>query len=374
MGDAGAADGDYAERAMKINSGFHLSLFGVLCALSLCSYAHAQGCLAAHTSSTMQSAITSAGDSFTDQGAGFLRHHPLTVEVDWRSFSSFRHFSGEVENTQRAVLNTQIKNHQNIYNISMDLQLTPRWSVNAFVPVLQGTRNQKYPPYGIYDIAGVGDMIVGAQAWVLRPPTENGGNIAFSVGLKLPTGLNNGLSTARLANGTVQKVVADQSLQPGDGTWGFTLGTQAYKQTYFKTVGYFQGSWLFNPADTNGVPTFRSVPAEAVMSATDQYLFRAGLSRHVPRVHGLAASFGGRMEGIPVRDAFGKSDGFRRPGYIISIEPALQFQHHRDLISLAAPWAVQRNRRASVPDLARGAHGDAAFADYAIILSASHTF
>ena len=355
---------------------FSRSTLLAVCVLSLFAASpriRAQGCLAAHTSSTIQGCITSGGANF-DGGLGILHHHPLTVEVDWRSFSSFRHFSGEVENTQRALLNTQIKNHQNIYNISADLQLTPRWSVNAFVPVLQGTRNQKYAPYGIYDIAGVGDMIVGAQAWVIKPPAENGGNIAISAGLKLPTGLSNGMGTARLANGTIEKAVADQSLQPGDGSWGFTLGAQAYKQTLFHTVGYFQGSWLFNPRDTNGVPTFRAVPAESVMSVTDQYLFRAGLSRHVPKVHGLAASFGGRMEGIPVRDAFGKSDGFRRPGYIISVEPAIQYQHRRDMISLTSPWAIQRNRRASVPDLARGAHGDAAFADYAIILSASHTF
>ncbi len=341
---------------------------------ALLSNAHGQGCLAAHTSSTIQGCLTSSGENVSDSKSHFLRNHPLTVEVDWRSFSSFRHFSGEVENTQRAVLNTQIKNHQNIYNISTDLQLTPRWSVNVFVPVLQGTRNQKYAPYGIYDIAGIGDMIVGAQAWVLRPPAENGGNVAFSVGLKLPTGLNNGMGTAKLANGTVQKAVADQSLQPGDGTWGFTLGSQAYKNTYFHLVGYFQGSWLFSPADTNGVPTFRAAQLESAMSATDQYLFRAGLSRHVPKLRGLAASFGGRMEGIPVRDAFGKSDGFRRPGYIISIEPALQYQRRREMISLTAPWAIQRNRRASVTDLARGTHGDAAFADYAVVLSASHTF
>ena len=124
------------------------------------------------------------------------------------------------------------------------------------------------------------DPCDGAQAWVLRPPAENGGNIAFSAGLKLPTGINNGTGAARLANGTIQKVVADQSMQPGDGSWGFTLGSQAYKQTYFHTIGYFQGSWLFNPRDTNGVPTFRSAKGEDVMSVTDQYLFRAGLSRH----------------------------------------------------------------------------------------------
>jgi hypothetical protein len=349
------------------------------CIFALASFttnAQAQGCLAAHTSSTIQSCITSGGsnDGGDPGGPSFLRKHPLTVEVDWRSFSSFRHFSGEVENTARAAAGLDIENHQNIYNISTDLQLTPRWSINAFVPVLQGTRDQKYAPVGKFDIAGIGDMIVGAQAWVLKPPAENGGNVAFSFGLKLPTGLNNGMGTARLSNGTVQKVVADQSLQPGDGEWGFTLGSQAYKQTYFHTIGYFQGSWLFNPVDTNNVPTFRSNKGEGLMSVTDQYLFRAGLSRHVPKLRGLAASFGGRMEGIPVRDAFGKSDGFRRPGYIISIEPSAQYQYRHNMLSLTAPWAIQRNRRRSVTDIANGTHGDAAFADYAIVLSASHTF
>ena len=352
---------------LRLALAFRLAALTLFC---LPAAAHAQGCLAAHTNTSMQGCL---GDNQTTVGS-LLRSHPLTIEVDWRSFSSFRHFSGEKENLQREILNTQIKNHQNIYNVSADLQLSPRWSVNAFVPVLQGTRNQKYAPFGVYDIAGLGDIIVGAQAWVLRPPAENGGNIAFSAGLKLPTGLNNGMGTATLANGTVQKVVADQSLQPGDGSWGFTLGSQAYKQTLFHTTAYFQGSWLFNPRDTNGVPTFRTAPGEQVMSVTDQYLFRGGLSRHVPRVRGLAGSFGGRMEGIPVRDAFGKSDGFRRPGYIISIDPGVQFQHKRTMLAVTAPWAVQRNRRASVTDLAHGTHGDAAFADYAVLVGLSHTF
>jgi hypothetical protein len=338
--------------------------------LLLSTEVNAQGCLAAHTNNSMQGCLTGAQSS----NGQLLRHHPITVEVDWRSFSSFRHFVGEAEQTQREALNTQIKNHQNLYNISVDMQLTPRWSASIFVPVVQGTRNQKYAPNGIYDIAGLGDIIIGAQTWLLRGPSERGGNVAFNFGLKLPTGLNNGMGTGRLANGTVQKVVADQSLQPGDGTWGFTLGTQAYQQTYFHTTAYFQGSWLFNPADTNGVPTFRTGVGEGTMSATDQYLFRGGLSRHVPHLRGLAASFGGRMEGIPVRDAFGSSNGFRRPGYIISIDPSLQYQYGRNMFALASPWAIQRNRRANITDLAAHKHGDAAFADYAIILSASRSF
>jgi hypothetical protein len=35
-----------------------------------------------------------------------------------------------------------------------------------------------------------------------------------------------------------------------------------------------------------------------------------GIARAVPGVPGLVATFGGRWEGVPVRDLLGKSDGF----------------------------------------------------------------
>ena len=141
--------------------------------------------------------------------------------------------------------------------------------------------------------------------------------------LKLPTGYNDAKGTTILSGGQTQVHPFDESIQPGDGTWGFSLATAAYRELYWKTYGYFTGSWLFNPQDTTGVKTFRSAPGEEIVSATDQYLWRGGVSRAVAKLRGLALSFGGRMEGIPVRDGFGSSNGFRRPGYVISIEPGL---------------------------------------------------
>ena len=174
---------------------FCAALLSGVALLSGASFAGAQGCLAAHTNSSMLGCITSDGHSAGGGSVGYLRYHPLTVEVDWRSFSSFRHFSGTVENTSRQTNGNFIPNHQNLYNVSVSMQLSPRWSVNTFVPVLQGTRDQKYPPVQKVDIGGIGDMIVGVEAWVFRPPTERGGDIAFSAGLKLPTGINNGMGT-----------------------------------------------------------------------------------------------------------------------------------------------------------------------------------
>src|SRR5439155_8688365 len=118
---------------------------------------------------------------------------------------------------------------------------------------------------------------------------------------------------------------ADQSIQAGDGGTGFAIDIGAYKRTYFNSELYFAGVYLFNPRDTNGVSSFRSRPGETVLSVTDQYLFRGGIGHAIPRVRGLAMSIGGRIEGVPVRDAFGRANGFRRPGYAISVDPGFLY-------------------------------------------------
>ena len=238
---------------------------------------------------------------------------------------------------------------------------------------MTGTRHQQ-GNVNVSRVGGIGDITAGVQAWVFRPPTESHGNIAFSMSLKMPTGINDAKGTTILSNGTTQIRNFDQSIQPGDGSWGFTLATQAYRQTYFRTALYFTGSWLFNPRDTNGVKTFRSAPHEDVMSVTDQYLWRGGFSHNVPKVRNLALSLGGRMEGVPVRDAFGASNGFRRPGYVISIEPGLAFSYRNNMLNVSAPWAMERNRKISTADIQNHTHGDAAFADYTVIATYSRRF
>jgi hypothetical protein len=131
---------------------------------------------------------------------------------------------------------------------------------------------------------------------------------------------------------------------------------------------------LFNPRDTNNVPTFRRAAGEQVMSVADQYLYRGGISHAVPRVRGLTATIGGRMEGVPVHDALGGSNGFRRPGYAISVDPGFLYSRGKYLFACNIPWAVERNRRRSVADYKNGTRGDAAFADYALIFSLSRRF
>jgi len=108
-----------------------------------------------------------------------------------------------------------------------------------------------------------------------------------------PDGIYDATGSA-LYKGQIVKATADQSMQPGDGAWGFNVGTQAYRSLWHIASVYAQGTYLFNPEDTNGVATFRSQPGQSVMSVTDQYLYRAGISQGVPKLKGLALSLGVR--------------------------------------------------------------------------------
>jgi hypothetical protein len=83
-----------------------------------------------------------------------------------------------------------------------------------------------------------------------------------------------------------------------------------------------------------------------------------------------------RFEGIPVRDLVGGSQGFRRPGNILSIEPSVNYMRGGTTLFLSVPVAIRRERPQSVTDLeteiATGSprNGDSAFADYLISFGA----
>lgn len=292
----------------------------------------------------------------------------------YRYQPSFRHYVGTVEQVQRERLGNQILNIYHMFDVSVQRQLTKRLSASASLPIVFAYRNQLYPPRGEFRVNGIGDATVGLHGWLFRPPTESGANIGLGVSLKMPTGRYNATGPAVLANGQPVNATADQSVQIGDGGTGFAVDLQAFHPGPFTMMMYFNAVYLFNPRNTNGVSTFRSRPGETVMSVSDQYLYRGGVSRAVPKVRGLFVSFGGRMEGVPVRDAIGRSDGFRRPGYAISADPGFMYSRWGSVWSVSIPVAIERNRKRSVPDYRNGIHGDAAFADYSVIVGFSRRF
>jgi hypothetical protein len=321
---------------------------------------------------------------------GPLSAHHWSISTGYRYQHSFRHFVGTTEQTQREAQKTAVVNYLNLFDVSVTYKINPLWSLTASLPIMNATRTYDHQlfqvllhipnaPDQVTHSNGIGDLAVSAQFWLHRPPAENGHNIAFSFGAVMPTGKDNVRDTVQTVNGP-QQVYVDQSIQLGMGGWGITLGTEAYQRVK-KAVLYASGAYLLTPQERNGVPNaslagvkFPTNPLTSTMSIPDQYLADGGIAYPVPKIRGLAAKFGVRYEGVKVRDLIGGSLGFRRPGYALSVEPGLQYERAKNTWSVNIPVAVQRNRKRSVPDLIQGTAGDAAFADYLILVGYARSF
>jgi hypothetical protein len=295
-----------------------------------------------------------------------------TVSVGYRFQPSSRHFVGSVEQKQREIAHNQVQNVLHLFDLSVERQISRRWALDFSVPFSHEYRDQSKT---LYRTTGIGDMTVGARYWIFRPPTENGGNIVVGMSLKLPTGKDNstGSPVSKTTGQPVQTALADQSIQLGDGGVGFSIDMQAYRPLVLGSMGYVTGSYLFNPEETNGVLTGRSKQGEGVMSVADQYLARAGVAHAVPGLP-IVITMGLRMEGVPVKDVFGGSLGFRRPGYAVSGDPGFLVSVRNNVFSCNVPWAIYRKRPRSVADLTVGGAGDAAFADYLVTIGYSRRF
>jgi hypothetical protein len=318
--------------------------------------------------------IVSRGDQVggASQKSSWLSPERWQISIGYRWQHSHRHFVGTEEQHERAERRTEVNNKIHVIDVAGTYEVTPRFSLSFSVPMLFAERFGQSTPENATHSRGVGDISVVGRMWLMRPPSEARQNVSFGLGVKFPTGRSNVTDIVQTAQGPVRRNV-DQSIQPGDGGYGMVLDFQAYKAIK-STRLYASGVYLINPRRTNGVLTGRSRASEAVMSVADQYLYRAGAVFPFPKVRSLAWSMSIRGEGVPSTDLIGKSDGFRRPGYAISVEPGLIFSRGRDSYSFSVPVAVRRNRTRSVPDILENRHGDAAFADYIILAGYSRRF
>lgn len=292
------------------------------------------------------------------------------VTFGYRWQDSFRHFVGDVEQPQRVLQNTQQENKIHLFDVALSYRATRRWSFTVSGPFMFANRIN-HRTSGLTQSNGLGDMTVGAKFWVWRPPSESHQNIQIGISVKLPTGKPDVTSLITgTATPSATKTTVDQSIQLGDAGTGFALDYLAYKSLPRGFTLFSTGVYLFNPRNTYTATT----PGARVLSVPDQYLIRGGVGYALPKLHGVALSLAGRDEGAPARDLIGREDGFRRPGYAVSIEPGIQFGRGRSLWSFSYAIAVRRDRTRSVQDVASGGHGDAAFADSVMLIAYSRSF
>ncbi|WP_224487978.1 hypothetical protein [Robertkochia flava] len=341
-------------------------------ALSACSGIWAQGCVAIRHFSTC------AGNNLE---SNLLMPGDLQIGTNYRYFKSFRHFRGTEEEPDRIANGSEVINHSHSWDMFLSYGISNRMYASLTIPLVINTRSSLYEhgreERNMTFSRGVADIRAGAGYWLLDPEKHQHSNIAIGAGIKLPTGNFNATDIFYNVGPDVgsQTRPVDQSIQPGDGGFGFTIDLQYYARITEKLYTYGGGFYLFNPRETNGIRTFRETLSpilenESIMSVPDQFAVRAGLSYTLNGF--LSGSLGMRYEGVPVEDVLGGSEGFRRPGNVLSLDPGIYYMKNNFTFNLNVPVAVRRERPQSVTDretemiTGNPRNGDAAFADYLI--------
>lgn len=309
------------------------------------------------------------------------------LNLNNRYFKSYKHFVGTEEQHERIEKGNNVINHAYELDATALRTFNSRWSAAITVPMLSFARSSWYEHDGNTRHSthsfGLGDIRVSAYRWMFDPVTSHKGNVQLGLGIKLPTGNYNYMDYFyKKADSSILGPV-DQSIQLGDGGTGISFELNTFYNFTHRLGVYGNFFYLSNPREVNGTSATRGSAANAtakkyntdVMSVPDLFMARAGLSYMVNR---FTFAGGARVEGLPSKDIIGGSRGFRRPGYIVSVEPQITYVGKSVSFNLSVPVAVKRDRTQSDSDKRRSkdtgtkVQGDAAFADY--LISAGLTF
>jgi hypothetical protein len=319
----------------------------------------------------------------------------------WSVSLSFRYY-----NSRQDVLGDDPQDEPIIYAnthvYSLDLNVvyaaTKRLSLVMDIPFQYGTRGTSIehdfaipnpPPLHTMEAGGLSDIRLRGDFWLLDPDKHPNQNIALGLGVKFPTGDYAASDTAFRPTGPVERPV-DPAIQPGDGGWGIVFHGHGFTTLSSKgwlknTFVYVDGTYLCNPEEMNDTQqVLGDVPAATAGgdpgllydSVPDQFLARIGLTQVAFPIKELSFSFGGRFEGTPSHDLIGGSEGWRLPGYAVSVEPGISYSRGHDYIAVTVPIAVFRHASRSAPFERLGVPGPglATIADYQITLTYTHTF
>jgi hypothetical protein len=223
-------------------------------------------------------------------------------------------------------------------------------------------------------------MLFGARHWFMDCATYPDRNVSVSFGMKAPTGRSDARDLFPNAQGLdIRERVVDQSIQLGDGGWGFYLSSEGFAQVGSWTL-FGSGIYLFNPRTRNNTISPPSMlapggpdtvaPSLRYNTVNDSYLVRGGAGHSIPGLTGTGVSLAARIEGVPVHDVFGETDGFRRPGYYLTLEPGLNYATGRTTWFLSVPFRVHQNVK---PD-ANGVAKDSTFADHMVLVGVTYRF
>jgi hypothetical protein len=250
---------------------------------------------------------------------------------------------------------TLVTNRIYTLNISLIRLLRKGWSFALNVPIAANSRNNgadhmgplSYPKYTTRAF-GLGDIRLSIYKWFLDPSINKKWNVQGGLGIKIPTGDFRYQDYFYRKDDSTVFAPVDQAIQLGDGGTGITAELGAFYSFTNSINIYFQGFYLINPREQNGVSNLKGrAPTQSqiknnttVMSVPDQYSLRGGASFQFQK---LVLTAGLRYEKVPENDLIGSNKGFRRAATIASLEPGLTYKMKNTLAFVYVGVPYYRN-------------------------------
>jgi hypothetical protein len=281
----------------------------------------------------------------------YLQKGKWQIQGSFNRYTSYEPFTGSEIQQSTIDAGANPKTGGTSLNFQGAYALTSRSNLTIEVPVILnsywnyplGAAGTRYE----MDTHGLGDIVVGERMWLLNTKTSTKQNLAIQFALRLPTGDSN--YQVQYPNGAgldIRSRAAKSDVQPGSGGVGLRLALQGFRRfSHFAVYG--NALYLFSlkeQNDTNSIMyTFLgpSVPANIRHNAVpDSYLYQAGISAPIPGLKKLSVSFGSQMAGVPGYNVLTGDEGFRQPGYLVTVNPALSLSTKYATYSVGVPVRV----------------------------------
>ena len=283
------------------------------------------------------------------------------LSINTRYFKSFRDFKEKVDQKTPKQNEAVVKSFSTDFSISRFL--SNGWSLNFSLPIASNSREASAEHGGTNTTRhtthsfGVGDIRLTAYKWLLKPTVKQKINIQLGLGIKLPTG-DYKYQDYFYRNDSVKILSAvNPSIQLGDGGTGIITELNLfYILNAARTISlYGNFYYMLNPREQNGTaitsgripPRIDSLANNIIMSVADQFSIRAGVNFSLKN---WAFSAGIRDEGSPVEDLIGGSEGVRRAGYNLSVEPGILYKIKKTTLYVYVPFIIDRKISQNLPD------------------------
>jgi len=267
----------------------------------------------------------------------YLEKGEWQFQGSFNRYNSTEFFVGSTLQSDLVAADAAPKEGGTSLNFQGAYALTRKINIMAEVPILLDSY-WNYPLGGArreMKTRGLGDVVIGGRLWLFNTEKNTKQNLALQLSFRLPTGDSN--YQVLYPNGLGQDFkmrAAKSDIQPGSGSAGLRLSAQGYRR--FKHFSlYGNALYLFSLKEQNSTYSIMStlnpggpdaVPANYRYNATpDSYLYNAGVSAPVPHLKGLSFSLGSQIAGVPTYNVLTGSEGFRQPGYLVTLNPGLSF-------------------------------------------------